>query len=650
MSELRRHAAAATVFAGIAVLWTFPLVRRLSTHLPGGDYGDNVTFLWNFWWMRQALAGSLEFFWTGMLFAPVGTDLTLHTHSALPAFIGATALRPFSPLEALNVTILASVFLAGFWTYVLASRLTNDKAAAVAAGVIFATSPFLAARLHGHFNLMHAWVFPLFALTLYEWAARRTLASAVLAGTILGLTAYVDYYFFVFAVGLSLLLLAFHGRRWMVVRQPRRSLGRVERAVAILLVCDVLVLGALAVTGGFAASVLGIRVSVRNWFNPLQAFWLLAGAWLWLKYRPYITRLVDADVPTQQQRLVLWPFALSCVLVIAPLVWNAIELVLAGEYVTQRHLWRSGPSGIDASTLLLGNPFHGLWGEPISRFLESRGIDVMESAGWIGVAPTLLSIYALVRLRREPSVRLWAAVGGAFLLWSLGPHLTVFGVNTGMILPQAVLRYLPVLSNARIPGRAMVVVFLAAAVLSALALAELRRRSPRRGWLLGGILAAMLIDNMAAPVPFVPISAPAIYQTLRDQPESGVTLELPIGIRDGFGVHGHLDHRVLFYQTVHERPVTGGFVARLSPTVKARYENDPLFAALLELSEGDAGREGTPLPDRSAASAALEADGIRFVVLNEQTAPPALLRYARGVMPLAEIRRDAERVLYRVIR
>lgn len=208
------------LFAALAILSTFPLARRISTHLPGDGYGDNVAFLWNFWWMRQALAGEGDFFWTGMLFAPFGTDLTLHTHTALPAFIGATLLRPFSPLEALNLTLIASVFLAGFWTYVLAGRLTRDRSAAAAAGVIFATSPFIAAHLHGHFNLTHAWVFPLFAVAVHEWTRRRTIGWTLIAGTALGATAYVDYYYFLFAVGLGLVLLAFHGRRWTVGRAP----------------------------------------------------------------------------------------------------------------------------------------------------------------------------------------------------------------------------------------------------------------------------------------------------------------------------------------------------------------------------------------------------------------------------------------------
>ena len=82
--RLSRHIAAAGVCAALAITWTFPLARHLSTHVPGAGVGDNVGGLWNFWWMRTALSSELDFFHTTHLFALAGADITLHTHTALP--------------------------------------------------------------------------------------------------------------------------------------------------------------------------------------------------------------------------------------------------------------------------------------------------------------------------------------------------------------------------------------------------------------------------------------------------------------------------------------------------------------------------------------------------------------------------------------
>src|SRR4051812_44287232 len=96
MRQIAGHAVVAAGFAALAIVWTYPLILRVSTHLPGSGTGDNVLFLWNFWWMRKALASGSSFFFSPYQMAPGGADLTLHTHTAMPAFLGATLFRRFS--------------------------------------------------------------------------------------------------------------------------------------------------------------------------------------------------------------------------------------------------------------------------------------------------------------------------------------------------------------------------------------------------------------------------------------------------------------------------------------------------------------------------------------------------------------------------
>ena len=141
MRETAWHVAAAAGFGALAVVWSWPLVWHLSTHLTGAGLGDNAVFAWNFWWMRTALSSGTDFFRTSFLFAPVGADLTLHTHTALTAFVGATVLRHLSVVAALNVTILVSLALNGFCAYLLAWQLTRDWGASILAGTISGPRP-----------------------------------------------------------------------------------------------------------------------------------------------------------------------------------------------------------------------------------------------------------------------------------------------------------------------------------------------------------------------------------------------------------------------------------------------------------------------------------------------------------------------------
>ncbi len=119
--SFRRHGAAAAAFGLLAVLWTYPLVTDLSGQLPGLG-GDTLQFLWNFWWMRTALASGHDVFFTSYMLAPAGASLVLHTFTALPAFVGATILGSLPVVAALNVTVLIGLFLNGFCAYLLCWR------------------------------------------------------------------------------------------------------------------------------------------------------------------------------------------------------------------------------------------------------------------------------------------------------------------------------------------------------------------------------------------------------------------------------------------------------------------------------------------------------------------------------------------------
>ena len=213
-----------------------------------------------------------------------------------------------------------------------------------------------------------------------------------------------------------------------------------------------------------------------------------------------------------------------------------------------------------------------------------------------------------------------------------------------MILPQTLLRYIPIAANARIPGRAIVLVSLAIAVLGAIAIA--RSGEPgRRRWIgVAAMAVVVLLDYLPAPFPVVAVDRPAIYETLRDRPERGTVLELPVGIRDSFFSRGLLDHRALAYQMIHRRPIVGGVVSRMSPAIVTGYAADPLIDGLLALS----GREAPakPLPNPAAASGSLAKNGIAFVMLNREFASAELVEYVEGGMPLTLIASEGERSLY----
>ena len=190
---VRDHLGPLILMAGLAVVWTWPLARHLSTHVTGLP-GDNYSFLWNLWWMRHVRCSAARgFFHSTFLFAPFGVDLINHPHTALQGAIGATVLARLSIIQAENVYLLVSIFLNAATAYALAVDITHDRRAGMLAAVMFGGSPFVFAHLLGHFDLLTAWPIPLFALCLRRALRNGSARAAAGCGAALAVAAYSAY-------------------------------------------------------------------------------------------------------------------------------------------------------------------------------------------------------------------------------------------------------------------------------------------------------------------------------------------------------------------------------------------------------------------------------------------------------------------------
>jgi hypothetical protein len=601
-----KHAAALCWFVLLPIVISWPLVLNLGTHIPGDGPGDNVAFLWNFWWCRQALPESgLDLFQTRYLFAPAGTPLVLHTHTALPAFIGATLFGSLPVVVAHNVVLLAGLAANGIATYVLAWRHVHRTMPALLAGTVFSGSAYVWIHMLGHFNLVHAWVLPLAAWAWIRLLDTPAASRGVIAGIAFAAAAYTDYYYLVFAAivaaAWTVLFIWPIDVRWTSARWPR-----VERVLATVMVLSALLIAAVLMTGGFALELGTLRVSASRVRNPVALLWLIAIAWVLLRCRVVATR-VEARPWREYAAALAAAFAVGFILTL-PLTIAAIRLLASGEYVAPPHTWRSGPRGIDLLTIVLGHPLHG------QRDVYARfGIDVMEQSAWPGLVALVLVAAILMRsVRLEHDERRWAWVAGLFLVWSCGAYLNIAGTDTGLPMPQALARLVPVLSNARMPGRAFVVVQLALAVI-------LARVVTRAGWrpaILAGLTAVSVLDG-AVTIPLYHLPESGLLEERVRTAGRQAVLELPLGIRDGFGETGRFDHRALVFQMTHRQPIAGGFVARLSPQTRLMYESSPALRSLMEFSSAD---RADIQPETAADLLAL---GITQIVVNTDAMPPS---------------------------
>jgi hypothetical protein len=649
--SVSRHTAPLALFAALAVAWTWPLAAHLTDSI-AGDPGDNYSFVWNFWWARKVLAiPGLELFRTTYLFYPFGTTLVDHPHTALPALVGATLLGTFSTVTAQNVVLLAFVFANMACAYALAWDLTRHRRASVLAAMVFGLSPYLAAHLLGHFDLMAAWVLPLFALLLRR-ALGGSKAAAVGTGAVAVVTVYTTYYYVVYlAIFAAAYLFA-----WLhpvVLVRPRRPPTTLPRTGRALLAAALLLAGlalVIAATGGTTIGIGSAVVSMRKPQNTLTAAWAFALAWVAVRWRPAIAARRLTRWRRRRALAVASTVTFIFLLGASPLLWRAAQLVARGEYVTQAYVWRNVPLGIDLLSPLIGNPHHPITGTVVRKAYTRLGLNDIEAVGWMGIVPLL--ILALVRAGggTTPDVRLWYSVAAAFVVLSLGPLLTIGGFDTGLRLPAILLRYVPFVANARMLGRGMVGVQLALAVLTAVRISQARGtwRAPATQVLL---IALAAFESWDAPLRLTALDRPPIYEALAAEPQGGVC-EVPLGIGDGLsGGLGWQERRVLYYATVHEHPLVGGFVGRMPADAAARYASLPVAGDLLRLSATQALPEGggalPALPARSSAAGVAGAGPpCRYLVVHE-TAGAALRSYV-GTLTRQLIAEDHGTRLYRL--
>jgi len=633
-----RHARPLALFAALTVAWTWPLAAHPGDAIPGAP-GDNYSFLWDLWWARTALGTSgLPYFRTQYLFYPFGVDMVGQSHVLGPGLVGATLLRPLSVVAAHNVMLLAFVFLNMACAYALAWDLTRHVRASIAAAIVFGLSPYLAAHVIGHFELMAAWPLPLFTL-LFRRALGGSWAGAWTAAVLAVATAFTTYYYLVYLAWIALVLLADH-LDVVHVRAQRRpdtaALGRSRVALAVAIGALAALATWIAATGG-ADETASLGISMTRPQNPLTAAWLLAIVWALCRWRIAFT---PPPIDPARTRRAIRACAVLAVVFAAgtsPLLVEAGRVVARGEYVSQAYSWRSAPRGVDAATVVAGPPSHPLVRDPLHRLYSAMRVDVVEAVGWMGVLPLLIVLAVRAPQQERRRARVWWTMAGVCGLLALGPYFTIAGFDTGLRLPAILLRFVPIVSNARMPGRMMAIVFVALSAIVAVKLAGTRGRwaSAPVQWT---IIAALIFELWCSPIPITMLDRPAVYDVLAAQPP-GAVCEVPFGVGDGLGVGvGSQERSVLYYATIHRHPLVGGVVSRMPSDTTGRYGRMAVVGDLLQLSAGrppDAGLSTEPSP-------------CTYFVVRRAELSPRLAAYMQS-LPLERIGRDGERDLFRAV-
>ncbi len=156
----------------------------------------------------------------------------------------------------------------------------------------------------------------------------------------------------------------------------------------------------------------------------------------------------------------------------------------------------------------------------------------------------------------------WLWTGGIFVVLSLGSDLNIARDETGVPLPFAVFKFVPVLSMLRKADRFFFVIQFAAGIMTAAACAAFLQRFAERKkqWGAAVIIGALLLfETNAVPFARYDYQVPAWFETLAEEDVEAV-LELPPMEIDV------VNARFLFDQVTHGKPIPLGYTTSMAVT------------------------------------------------------------------------------------
>jgi hypothetical protein len=194
-------------------------------------------------------------------------------------------------------------------------------------------------------------------------------------------------------------------------------------------------------------------------------------------------------------------------------------------------------------------------------FWSHLTVNIHESSVHMGISVLFVLSYVWLKRGqcRSETVRFWYWALILFAVMSLGPVLHIWGREMPFIrLPYGLLEAVfPPLKLSGAPVRMMVMVMLCSAVICAMGFKMLFRESPGKRWLVLLLLVLLLLEYLPKPIPASQPPVPPYVRILKTLPDDG-------GIIDMFS----RPTLALYLQTIHEKPVAFGYVARIPTSVR----------------------------------------------------------------------------------
>ena len=224
-SAFRNHLPFIIIVPILLVLMTWPTIVYVfdtETFWLPTDGRDVWMKFWDAWHGRSILAGETDFYFTDMLFYPVGMSLDYHPANVFHITLLAKFQSIMGTSNAFNLIYLLIILATTLSAYVYLIYLFEHRWLALFGAIVFGFSQHVVGHPnHPDVNLLIT--FPLSLYALQRGIEEEKWTWTLLSGVLVGITAFIGMYIFVcLLLTLGLFTLFFAYRAW---RKPRFWIG-----------------------------------------------------------------------------------------------------------------------------------------------------------------------------------------------------------------------------------------------------------------------------------------------------------------------------------------------------------------------------------------------------------------------------------------
>lgn len=546
------------------IVLTYPVIFKIRTHIAGG--GDAFYYLWMFWYTKVAILDqNLVTSYTSYIFYPDGVHL-IPFFTAFNQLLSIPLQYLFGQVVTYNILWLLSFVLGGYGTYLLVGHLTNNKTAAIIAGMIFAFSPYHYAHGLGHMGATTIQWIPFCVLYLMRMTQEKTLKNSIYAAVFFILVSMSDLQYIVY-MGFFVGLLFIYNIFSEVKSGTDADLMTLFKSTMLLrpILTKYILFSIISLIGilPFTYDMIKTALSGNNFLKP--------------------------DISES--------------------IYYSADLV--GFFV---------PSSL--------HPLFGDWlGTNVYKFFTGN---IAENTTFIGFTVLFLSIFAITMLRKDKIVKFWGVSAVFFVLMSLGPILHIMGktqftvFKTTLPLPYIIVYYVvPFVGNGRTLGRFDVIVVLSFAVLAGYGISEIIKRleSRQKRIIFGVVIGSLIVfEFLTIPVVMSFVDEPVFYKQIAQDKDNYALLEIPATTEYGAGT------KLAYYQTIHGKPTVGGQVPRFPPDVWNFQQSAPFVR---ELTYGESKDDILNQNMSDIGTSVLNYYNIRYIVLHEKYMKSDQINYAK---------------------